>query len=216
MNKAAMYHTGGTPAPTPVFVVNRWPKDKQPPGMMHTATPVGKDCVMGLASYSAAMKIFKWMVGTLRFSGYDGHIILGVHPQISQAEREYLIKHQVCEKHKACVYGVYVYDVYGVYVYDVYGESIAHHCALGTRTPLRIAHHCALHTLLIFFAAGHVLCNGYYCMRFALRHSPSGQCSEGQVLEIPPAHETRVGKVCDDAIDMMDGYIYMLWYAMML
>jgi hypothetical protein len=114
--------------------------------MMHTATPVGKDCVMGLASYSAAMKIFKWMVGTLRFSGYDGHIILGVHPQISQAEREYLIKHQVCEKHKACVYGVYVYDVYGVYVYDVYGESIAHHCALHTTALSALAHHCALHT----------------------------------------------------------------------
>ncbi len=31
------------------------------------------------------------MVGSIRASGYDGHIILGVHTEMPQKERDYLI-----------------------------------------------------------------------------------------------------------------------------
>jgi hypothetical protein len=70
--------------------INR-PVDK-PYGLVHEAHPPGHNVVMGLASYPNAMGIFERMVGSLRTTGYDGHIILGVHSNITVNEQEYLKK----------------------------------------------------------------------------------------------------------------------------
>jgi len=66
-----------------------------PYGLMHQGYSPGHDVVMGLASYPQAMSTFRVLVGSLRKTGFDGHIILGVHPQIPQDEQEYLKKMDV-------------------------------------------------------------------------------------------------------------------------
>jgi len=59
--------------------------------LLHKAsTPRGKNVILGLASYPTFMVGWTRLVGSLRNSGYDGHIILGVHPNIPQLERDYL------------------------------------------------------------------------------------------------------------------------------
>ena len=51
----------------------------------------GKDVVMGLACYPGDFMFgFRILIGSLRYTGYGGHIILGVHPNISREERAYL------------------------------------------------------------------------------------------------------------------------------
>jgi UDP-galactopyranose mutase len=65
------------------------PVDK-PYGLRHEAHPPGPDAVMGLAAYPKNMGTFPLMVGSLRQTGYDGHIILGVHKDIPPEEEEYL------------------------------------------------------------------------------------------------------------------------------
>jgi hypothetical protein len=82
------------------FKAQRWPMNKPPPGLLHEAHPPCEargqcDLVMGLASYQNAMPIFQAMVGTLRYAGYDGHVVLGVHPEIDEKEKKYLISQHV-------------------------------------------------------------------------------------------------------------------------
>ena len=62
--------------------------------LLHVAspTPPGNNVVLGLASYPTFMVGWTRLVGSLRNSGYDGHIILGVNPDIPQLERDYLDK----------------------------------------------------------------------------------------------------------------------------
>jgi hypothetical protein len=62
-----------------------------PLGLLHQGTPSGNDVIMGLAAYpNNSLGIFRKLVGSLRNTGYDGHIILGVHKDISQQEQDYL------------------------------------------------------------------------------------------------------------------------------
>jgi hypothetical protein len=71
-------------------------KVEEPFGLMHQGHPPGHDVVMGLASWpSSAMHVFQTLVGSLRTSGFDGHIILGVHPEMSEDEQAYLAKMDV-------------------------------------------------------------------------------------------------------------------------
>ena len=70
-------------------------KVNTPLGLMHKGNPPGHDVVMGLASFDPALQIFRILVGSLRQSGYDGHIILGVRPEIPKDEQEYLKKMDV-------------------------------------------------------------------------------------------------------------------------
>jgi len=62
------------------------------PGLMYKATPKSNEgVVMGLAAYpNDILGKFERFVGTLRSTGYEGHIILGVHPNISPREIAYL------------------------------------------------------------------------------------------------------------------------------
>ena len=53
------------------------------------ATP-GHNTIVGLASYPTFMNGWRKLVGSLRVNGYDGHIILGVNPDIPEIERDYL------------------------------------------------------------------------------------------------------------------------------
>ena len=62
---------------------------------MTTGSPPGNDAILGIALYRNYMRGFKRVVGSLRHFGYNGHIILGVHPAISSAELEYLRSRQV-------------------------------------------------------------------------------------------------------------------------
>ena len=57
---------------------------------IHTANPEGNNAIFGLALYKNFYKGFKRIVGSLRYYGYNGHIILGVHPRIGQMETDYL------------------------------------------------------------------------------------------------------------------------------
>ena len=90
-----------------------------PYGLLHEAHPAGNDAVMGLAAYkgidliylmqiftyslcissprdiSGNIRAFKRIVGSLRATGYDGHIILGVSKDISTEEIAYLKENQV-------------------------------------------------------------------------------------------------------------------------
>ena len=70
-------------------------KVDKPLGLMHEGIPPGRDAVMGLASYKGGGDIFRTLVGSLRTSGFDGHIILGVHPSISDDDQAYLAKMDV-------------------------------------------------------------------------------------------------------------------------
>lgn len=58
--------------------------------LMHRASPSGPDAIIGLAVYKNNMRAFKALVGSLRYVGYDGHIILGVSPDLTSRERQYL------------------------------------------------------------------------------------------------------------------------------
>jgi len=62
----------------------------EPNGLLHKANPPGSNVVMGLAAYPKNMGCWKRLVGSLRNSGYDGHIIFGVHKEIPQDEQDYL------------------------------------------------------------------------------------------------------------------------------
>lgn len=70
-------------------------KVHKPYGLLHEGCPPGRNAVMGLAAYPSAMDTFVNMVGSLRNTGYDGHIILGVHSKIPADEQEYLKKMDV-------------------------------------------------------------------------------------------------------------------------
>lgn len=68
-------------------------KVDEPHGLMHQGTPPGHDAVMGLATYPEDdVEVFRKLVGSLRTAGFDGHIILGVTPSISDRVKSYLIK----------------------------------------------------------------------------------------------------------------------------
>lgn len=61
--------------------------------LLHMApTPPSGNAILGLASYPTFKDGWLKMVGSLRTNGYDGHIIVGVHPDIPQEERDYLDK----------------------------------------------------------------------------------------------------------------------------
>ena len=62
---------------------------------MTYGNPSGSEVIMGIALYRNYLRGFKRVVGSLRHFGYDGHIILGVHPLISPVELEYLRSRQV-------------------------------------------------------------------------------------------------------------------------
>ena len=70
------------------------PVDK-PYGLRHLAKPPGVDAIMGLAAYPRNIRTFRRLVGSLRSTGYDGHIILGVSDRIPMSEENYLIKMDV-------------------------------------------------------------------------------------------------------------------------
>ena len=76
----------------------------QPYGLRHMAFPSGQDAVMGLAVYYNNLRLFRRVVGSLRFTGYDGHIILGVSPKLTLKEEEYLKRMNVT------YYTVYIVD----------------------------------------------------------------------------------------------------------
>ena len=61
--------------------------------LLHKApTPPSGNVILGLASYPTFKNGWFKLVGSLRTNGYDGHIIVGVHPEMPQDEREYLDK----------------------------------------------------------------------------------------------------------------------------
>lgn len=61
--------------------------------LLHKApTPPSSNAILGLASYPTFKDGWLKLVGSLRTNGYEGHIIVGVHPQIPQDERDYLDK----------------------------------------------------------------------------------------------------------------------------
>jgi hypothetical protein len=60
--------------------------------LMHLAPiPPGHDAILGLASYPNGFATgWRRLVGSLRQTGYAGHVIMGVHPDIPPEERDYL------------------------------------------------------------------------------------------------------------------------------
>jgi hypothetical protein len=54
--------------------------------------PPGENAILGLASYPKFETGWRRLVGSLRNAGYDGHVIMGVNPNIPREEREYLDK----------------------------------------------------------------------------------------------------------------------------
>jgi hypothetical protein len=61
--------------------------------LLHKApTPPSSNAILGLASYPTFKDGWLKLVGSLRTNGYEGHIIVGVHPEIPQDERDYLDK----------------------------------------------------------------------------------------------------------------------------
>lgn len=60
------------------------------PSLIHDGNPLGRDVVVGLALYQNFLNGFKRLVGSLRYFGYDGHIILGVRHSIGLHELNYL------------------------------------------------------------------------------------------------------------------------------
>jgi len=62
---------------------------------LHNGFPGGNNAIIGIALFRNFLRGFKRVVGSLRYFGYTGHIILGVHPLISVEELEYLNRMQV-------------------------------------------------------------------------------------------------------------------------
>ena len=61
--------------------------------LLHKApTPPSSNAILGLSSYPTFKDGWLKLVGSLRTNGYEGHIIVGVHPEIPQDERDYLDK----------------------------------------------------------------------------------------------------------------------------
>lgn len=61
--------------------------------ILHQAPiPPSTNAIVGLASYPHFMDGWRKLVGSLRTNGYNGHIIVGVNPNIPQVERDYLDK----------------------------------------------------------------------------------------------------------------------------
>jgi hypothetical protein len=58
--------------------------------LIHQPQISGVDSVIGLALYKNFMSGFYRLIGSLRSTGYVGHIILGVNPKISPEELKYL------------------------------------------------------------------------------------------------------------------------------
>ena len=67
---------------------------------MNQAEVRGRNAVIGLALYHNFFSGFSRLVGSLRHYGYDGHIILGVNPQLPLEELEFL------KRNKVTLYGV--------------------------------------------------------------------------------------------------------------
>jgi hypothetical protein len=62
---------------------------------LNYGNPTGENAIVGIALFRNFLRGFKRVVGSLRQVGFDGHIILGVHPLISTEELDYLRKNQV-------------------------------------------------------------------------------------------------------------------------
>lgn len=64
--------------------------------LLHEAKDIqGRDVIIGLASYKSFPRGFARLVGSLRRNGYDGHIILGIHPYLPVNEYNYLVSMKV-------------------------------------------------------------------------------------------------------------------------
>ena len=57
---------------------------------LHRAFPPGRDAVIGLAAFRSFSNGFRRLIGSLRSTLYDGHILLGVHKEISASEIDFL------------------------------------------------------------------------------------------------------------------------------
>ena len=57
---------------------------------IYRGNPPGNDAVIGLAAYKNFHNGFRRLIGSLRSTLYDGHIILGVHKDISNSELDFL------------------------------------------------------------------------------------------------------------------------------
>ncbi len=54
-----------------------------PEFLLHKASPPGSDVIMGIAYFKGFKQGLRRFVGSLRHYKYNGHIILGVHSEIS-------------------------------------------------------------------------------------------------------------------------------------
>lgn len=88
------YSASSAPDPE-VLAASNGLNDYQLAPALHYGNPPGNDSIMGVALYRNYLRGFKRVVGSLRRFGYDGHIILGVHPLISETELNYLRQMQV-------------------------------------------------------------------------------------------------------------------------
>ena len=65
-------------------------KIPSPDPPLHRASPPGRDAVIGLAAFKSFSNGFRRLIGSLRSTLYDGHILLGVHKEISASEIDFL------------------------------------------------------------------------------------------------------------------------------
>jgi hypothetical protein len=63
--------------------------------LIYQANPRGSDVVMGLAVYNNGYKMYYRFVKTLRATGFDGHIIIGVHTNVEPQVLEMFKKYEV-------------------------------------------------------------------------------------------------------------------------
>mmetsp|Transcript_1808 Transcript_1808/g.6465 ORF Transcript_1808/g.6465 Transcript_1808/m.6465 type:complete len:692 (-) Transcript_1808:92-2167(-) len=69
---------------------------REPPEFTHVASPSGSDAVMGLmVSRKEEMNSWVNFAGSLRSTGYDGHIILGTRRDLSPREIKFFAAHHV-------------------------------------------------------------------------------------------------------------------------
>jgi hypothetical protein len=72
--------------PAPPFHLNN---------LLHQGKATGSNTIIGLALYPNFFAGFRRLVGSLRYFGYEGQIILGVNPHLPNQELEYLKRYQV-------------------------------------------------------------------------------------------------------------------------
>jgi hypothetical protein len=75
--------------------ISSYPIPSPSKNQIHEGGAIGHNSIIGLALYNNFLSGFRRLVGSLRATGYNGQILLGVNPKLPKEEFEYLKRNNV-------------------------------------------------------------------------------------------------------------------------